>query len=236
MKNPLAPFGCVVACAASLYALPAKAADWYAGISGGVSNADVAALKQDYSQDVPAFRPQQLESSTSSQSGGAWKALAGWKPTQFLALELSYSRYGKQQFGFESVDSAFPGSPALRTRLTKRAEREVSAWGVDVVGVWPLTPSLALQAGVGAANAEIKLTSRTRSASLAVFESTANYKENKTAARLSLGGCWAPVPDWQLRLNYEYLDKIGSRFSPSAERETGRSAHQTVWLSAIKLF
>jgi opacity protein-like surface antigen len=233
MKNPHAPLGCVV----SLLATPVTAADWYAGISGGVSNADVAALKRDYAQELLSSPPPRIESSTSSQNGGAWKVLAGWKPRQFLALELSYSRYGKQRFGFESVNEQLFGSPALRrSRLTRHAEREVSAWGVDVVGVWPLTPNLALHAGVGAANAEIKLTSRSRFENIGVFESGTTDKEKKTAARLSLGGSWAPVPDWQLRLNYEYLDKIGSRFSPSTESETGRSAQQTVWLSAIKLF
>jgi hypothetical protein len=57
-----------------------------------------------------------------------------------------------------------------------------------------------------------------------------------TVARYSLGANWLPTPEWIFRVNYEYLDKVGSSHQQGSDAGTGISAQQTLWLSVIRRF
>jgi opacity protein-like surface antigen len=113
----------------------------------------------------------------------------------------------------------------------------VKAWGGDVIGTWPITSSIEALAGVGVVRARVNLTTDFTSSGLFLTQ-TGNISESAsgTKARGSLGANWTPFPSWMLRVNYEYLDAVGTSFQPARPQGTGRSTQQTVWLSVVKSF
>lgn len=228
MKSIIGPMGCVVACLALSCAPHVEASDWYAGVAGGVSRADVTALQQNYAQNFVqqnalGTTANQVISSSSSERRGAWKALVGVKPTEFVAIELSFSKYGKQEFGFTGRIDRLVGSPAFGSRISARAERDVAVWGVDVLGVLPIAPTVELFGGVGAASAQVKVKTEELNVGLLTFTNVNDDSESKTVARLTLGGTWKPSPGW----GCVSVTSTSAKLKPRLARQTnGRLPNQ----------
>ncbi|APV49336.1 hypothetical protein BWI17_06370 [Betaproteobacteria bacterium GR16-43] len=218
----------------------AAAADGYAGLGGGVSRADASSLEDGYASRSPAaFRT----SSHSDGKDGAWKAFGGWQVHPLLALELSYSDFGEQRFGYSATEPS--GSIHFRSGVTAEARRRVTGWGLDAVGRWPLGNSFSWLGSLGATRARVKLdSSGIRAAQVIGYPSTEPFRTgsaetNDWVAHVALGAEWLPAPKWALRFTYDYLGKAGSAFSTGAGEDdfrTGRSAQQSVFLAVARSF
>jgi opacity protein-like surface antigen len=214
------------------------AADWYVGLAGGASSADASRLGSDYEQVGAGFVPRQITSSYSDQSHGAWKALAGWRALPYLGLELSYADYGSQTFGYTGVQFN-PGNPPpfIRVEQSRSARRTLTAWGGDILGIWPIAPEFEILAGIGAVSAKVELSIEgTNRDSLFLIPVSSSDTSTNTVARYSIGANWMPTPEWIVRVNYEYLDKVGKSYQRGSDAGTGIAAQQTLWLSLIRQF
>ncbi len=214
------------------------AADWYVGLAGGYSSADASKLGSDYEQVGVGFVPRQITSSYSDQSHGAWKALAGWRALPYLGLELSYADYGSQTFGYTGVRFD-PGAPPpfIRVEQSRSARRSITAWGADILGIWPIAPGFEILAGIGVAKAKVELSIEgTNRDSLFLTPVSSSDNSTNTVARYSIGANWMPTTEWIVRVNYEYLDKVGQSYQRGSDAGTGISAQQTLWLSVIRQF
>lgn len=213
----------------------AAAADWSVSVAGGATRADTSKLAQQHAVDFP------FASRTSgSESSGAWRVAAGRFFSPQLSIEASYSDYGRQKLEVSGSPNpiVFPEEVLSEARSS---ERQVTAWGLDLVVRVPVSGNLSVLASLGGAYATVKLDSRTVATAGFPFgsgpkDASFTARERSFAPRLALGGAWIPAPEWELQLTYEYLDSVGSDFAQGAQDRTGRSNQSTGWLTLMRRF
>lgn len=222
-----------------LHASSTAAAEWYLGLAGGETRADLGKLETGYPRDEEPRILRFVTSSSASENHGAWKGLVGVQFAKPVSLEVSYADYGTQSLGYNAQQVYTCIVPPFCVRETRDARRSVATIGIDVVGRVAVLDNVDLIASVGAVGARVRLkTNYTTRIPLGVPGNAGSnaYTSNDATVRLSLGADWKLSPQWVMRLNYEYLDKVGTDFQSDSQPGTGRTGQKTLWFSVMRFF
>lgn len=191
--------------AALMAASPAFSQDLahgYAGLAGGQSRTGHELVTNRQATIVDAT----IESSAFDATDTGWKAFAGWRFNDYLALEASYADLGRSRLVTNTVSvDLLPGSIDLR--------RKTTAFGLDAVVSAPVGTRFAVFGRAGAARARAQEVESLEGG--IVFtngpsgerERSATFDE--TVAHFGAGGEWRVRDNVSLRLEWERFHNVG---------------------------
>ena len=196
MKNPLASASYAAFAAAliagpigNLHAQTPAPGPWYVGAGGGVSKLDV---DTDFRNAlVPGFGGGFTTDIDDEDTG--WKVYAGYRALPWLALEASYTDYGKAKLRADAT------LPAARIDATWEAE----AWALDLLPTFEMD-RFSLFARLGAAFYRVRTEATT--AFTGGVNVDGNAKKNSVAFKWGGGGAFQFTPNLGLRVEYEQFE------------------------------
>lgn len=214
MKRPiattlvaLAAFAAPVACAQS---------PWYLGLSAGESKT---------SDDLVRNRESTITLANDittefDDKDGAWKAALGYRINSWLAVELNYADLGRHGM----VTSFLGGDPQLPAAIA--IDRELQAYGIDVVFIAPVGPRIEVFGRVGAAR--VNIDARAQLFGNVEFTGGAGERErstsvDETVGRYGVGAQWGFGRNMALRVEWERYADVGKAFRIGGSGTTGEA-------------
>lgn len=202
---------------AVLAAPPALAqSPWYLGIAAGESKT---------SDDLVRNRESTITlandiSTDFDDKDSAWKATLGYRINSWLAVELNYADLGRHAM----VTSFLGGDPQLPSAIA--IDREIQAYGIDVLFSAPLGDRFEIFGRVGAARAS--LDARAELFGNVEFtggsgERTRSTSVDETVARYGVGGQWHFARNMALRAEWERYADVGKAFRIGGSGTTGEA-------------
>jgi hypothetical protein len=145
----------ILSSALSLFAtnvLADKNADFYFGGAFGSTKIDFGQTEFDVASELG------LDSSSSkiTDSSNSFKVFAGYKVNQYFAVEAGLVNYGT--FGFEQTFAGDMGWDVMLAGEVK-AEMELTATTLSLVGMFPVSETFALYGKLGSANWQADISS-----------------------------------------------------------------------------
>ena len=170
--------------------------DYYLGIGAGTATLDIDAASRDAEADLRGAGMTSPKVTFDQQSTG-YKVLGGYQAHKNFAVELYYADLGAYNFTFSKTTPAGTGSGSTK----------VSAFGVDVLGILPITESLSALGRVGPYRRDSKGNFASAGASSTL---TSRLSTN---IKYGVGLEWAAMTAVGLRFEYEYYDDPGQSIS-----------------------
>lgn len=226
---PLAArFLALAALAAAPAAYAQSAPPWYVGAAGGQSRTghELVSNRESTVVNGTGF------ASDFDGTDGGWKVFAGWRATDYVSLEASYTDLGASHLVTRTVSvDGLPGSIELR--------RDVTAYALDAVFSAPVGARFAVYGRAGAARSRLRAEAALDGG--VVFtngspdERSRAVVRNETVAHFGVGGEWR-LPRATLRLEWERFHNVGKAFEIGGTGTTGEADTDLVSLGVLLRF
>jgi len=216
---------------ATLLATPlAHAAGWYVGISGGESRTDKELVHNRESTIVNATDIHTDFDATD----GAWKALAGYRVNEWLAVEVNYADLGKSSMVTTMLGGDAPAFAAIAI------DRHIKGYGADLVLSGVLAPRFSVFGRAGAFRSRLKAEAALGGNIVFTNGNPADRERSttrdETVFKYGLGLEWDAWRNAALRLEWERYNKVGKAFAIGGSGTTGEADTDTFTLGAIFRF
>jgi opacity protein-like surface antigen len=216
---------------AALALVPAVAqAQWYGTVSVGQSRT---------SRDLVSNRESTIVNATNLQSDfdakdNAWKAGAGFRINEILAVEVNYADLGKSSVVTTMLAGDAPAFAAIAI------DRKISGFGADLVVSAPFAPRFTVYGRIGAFRSKLK--AEAALAGNIVFtngdptERSRSTTQTETVGRYGVGVAWELWRNGALHVEWERYNKVGKAFAIGGSGTTGEADTDAAWIGVTQRF